>query len=212
MTGEKRLLDRAYTFDHQTSTEQTRALYDEWADVYDQELLTEQGYAMPRRCADALARFTDPPGTRVLDVGCGTGLSGDALRSVGVARIDGCDLSTGMLDRARALNLYERLFVADLTQPSLPLAGSVYDAVTAVGVYSFGHLHADSTETLLNAVGPGGLLVIGVNDKYYAEGSLIAKLRALDAAGTATLLLEEHGEHIPGKNVAGWVFVLERPS
>ncbi|MGI9334438.1 MAG: class I SAM-dependent DNA methyltransferase [Gammaproteobacteria bacterium] len=210
MTNKKRLLDQAYTFDHSSTVEHTREFYDEWAEVYDEELVTEQGYAMPERCAAALARFATPSQLRVLDIGCGTGLSGKALHAVGARTMDGCDISPGMLEKASELNLYDRLFVADLTRPPLDVADASYDAATVVGVYSFGHLHADTTETILRAVASGGLVVIGVNDHFYGEGSLRTKLDALEHDGFVTRLLAEHGAHLPVKGVEGWVFVLRK--
>lgn len=210
MTPKKRLLDRAYTFDHSSTVQHTREFYDEWAEVYDEELVTEQGYAMPQRCASALARFATPSSTRVLDVGCGTGLSGKALQAAGFEAIDGCDISPGMLEKAAQLGLYERLFEADLTRPPLDVEDASYDAATAVGVYSFGHLHADTTETILRAVAPGGLVAIGVNDHFYEEGSLRAKIEDLEREGAVTTLLAEHGAHLPVKGVGGWVFVLRK--
>jgi SAM-dependent methyltransferase len=52
----------------------------------------------------ALVAFADfPPGARVLDAGCGPGLVAEALLAApGGYRILGCDLSGGMVERARA--------------------------------------------------------------------------------------------------------------
>jgi SAM-dependent methyltransferase len=52
----------------------------------------------------ALVAFADlPPGARVLDAGCGPGLVAEALLAAGGGlRVLGCDLSAGMVERARA--------------------------------------------------------------------------------------------------------------
>lgn len=77
-----------------------RAHYDAWADSYDAEI-AENGYATPARCAAALAATGLGRSAAILDLGCGTGLSGVALAAEGFTVIDGTDLSPGMLKRPR---------------------------------------------------------------------------------------------------------------
>jgi trans-aconitate methyltransferase len=66
--------------------------------------------------------------SRAADLGCGTGRTGAWLRSRGVARIDGIDLTPEMLARARARGIYDRLDVADVA--AIGLERGVYDLVT----------------------------------------------------------------------------------
>ncbi len=54
----------------------------------------------PARCVEALARFV-PLDQPVLDVGCGTGLSGAALAAGGFVDVSGQDVNQAMLDVAR---------------------------------------------------------------------------------------------------------------
>ena len=52
------------------------ATYDAWAGDYDREL-AEWGYEAPDRAAEYLAKhLDDSAGARVLDCGCGTGMTG----------------------------------------------------------------------------------------------------------------------------------------
>ena len=92
-------------------TNSTRKLYDDWAASYDAEI-AENGYATPGRCAAALAQFTQDQNAPVLDFGCGTGLSGLALKLAGFSVIDGLDLSPEMLAKARDKGIYRRLAVS----------------------------------------------------------------------------------------------------
>ena len=87
------------------NAEETRDLYDAWAASYDAEI-RENGYATPGRCAAALAQFSDNLDGPILDFGCGTGLSGVALRLAGFTHIDGVDLSADMLRGAQDKNVY----------------------------------------------------------------------------------------------------------
>ena len=204
--AEENFFEIAYTLD---STDETRAMYDRWAEVYDRDLQSGE-YQQPVRCAKALKDQLPGSEIKILDVGCGTGLSGLALKQTGYRAIDGCDLSQGMLDKAASLDIYQRLFACDLNEPPLDVEDAFYDAVTVVGVFSFGHTMPDAVEELLRVTKPGGSIIIGLNDHFYEEGSLTKKLEALEANGQLKIVLREHGDHIPKNDLKGWVLTLRK--
>ena len=90
-------------------------VFDGFAASFDKKLQA-LGYRAPQLIADALAAVAAqvPPSAEVLDAGCGTGLCGPLLRPY-AARLDGVDLSAGMLDKARAHPEYDALHHAELT-------------------------------------------------------------------------------------------------
>ena len=204
--ADRHFLETAYDLE---TTEQVRAHYEAWSTTYDTEIEEENNYAQPARCATALASTLTPDGARVLDVGCGSGLSELALREVGFTAIDGCDLSPAMLELAGETGVYDHLFEADMNQLLEP-PHSTYDAVAAVGVFSFGHLKTTVLRGLLAVLGPGGALVIGLNDHFWGEGSIPAELNSIEADGTAEVVFREHGDHLPGAGIEGWVVVLSK--
>lgn len=189
--------------------EQTLDHYQRWAGTYDQEVGVDNGYAQPARCAAALARVAGSC-DHVLDVGCGTGLSGVALRDAGFTRLDGCDFSPPMLERAAETGVYRRLFEADLNTGLG--TDDAYDHAVAVGVFSFGHIRPDALREVLRVVRAGGAVVVGVNDHFWEVGELPAELDAIEADGLASVASREHGEHLPGAAIMGWVIVLVRPA
>lgn len=205
--GRERFLDQAYTV---TTDEETKALYDRWAEVYDEEL-GENEYRQPARSAKALAeRLAPTPDVSVLDVGCGSGLSGIALQEAGYGAIDGCDFSTGMLNKAEQTGIYRRLFEADLNTPPLDAPDGAYDAATCVGVFTTAHVKPDAIDEIMRVIRPGGWLVIGLNDNFYRAGILTGKLDTLQADGLLTDRADEHGEHIVGTGLTGWVIAVRR--
>ena len=192
-----------------SSAEETRIMYDRWSEVYDEDL-TNSNYQQPARCAATLAHLCPDKQVKILDVGCGTGLSGLALHSEGYQNIDGCDLSNGMIEKADKLGIYSRLFACDLNQPPMEVQDETYDALTAVGVFSFGHIMPEALDELLRITKPGGIIIIGLNDHYYEEGTLTSKLEALEAEGELAILSREHGEHIPANELKGWVLSMNK--
>ena len=204
MTVEK-FLNQTYRLETQ---EETLAHYEAWADTYDEEI-TENNYAQPSRCASALAQFSTIDEINVLDIGCGSGLSGLALNDFGFKNIDGCDFSPSMLEKAKSTNVYQKLFLADINE-ELDIEEETYDAVCAVGVLAFAHVRTEALRQMLRVVKSKGLLVIGLNEHYWEGGSVGEKIRELSEGDEAELLFEEFGDHLPGADIGGWVAVLRK--
>ena len=73
------------------SPEDAKRLYAAWAETYDIDFGTAQGYLTPR---EVVRVFADAGGCGpVLDVGAGTGLVGEGLAAAGIGPIDALDLS-----------------------------------------------------------------------------------------------------------------------
>jgi len=203
MTSTKRYYDTAYDL---TNTDETKAHYAKWAEVYDLEVSEEKGYRQPERCAEALKATKLSADAKILDIGCGTGLSGIALRDAGFAMIDGCDLSPEMLEKAQATQCYGRLFETNLNEPPIDANNQAYDAATCVGVFSFGHVEPDAIDEILRVLKPGGILVVGLNDHFYDEGTFPEKLASLMHDGKIEILSREHGAHLENvEGSTGWV-------
>jgi predicted TPR repeat methyltransferase len=71
-------------------------------------------YRGPALLDEALAAAVDGRRLDILDLGCGTGLSGHALRPR-ARRLIGVDLSPAMIERARERDVYDVLHVAEIT-------------------------------------------------------------------------------------------------
>lgn len=195
-------LDKAYAARDAAST---RRLYDDWAESYDTEV-TGHGYVTPMRCAEALARFIDDPARPVLDFGCGTGLSGEALATAGFSTIDGCDLSPDMLREAEAKGVYRTLTAIGADAPP-PQAGS-YAAIAAIGVIGAGAAPISVFDTLMKSLARKALLVFSFNDHALAEKGNEGRVNEWLDCGAAHLLFREHGPHLPGIDLGSTVYVI----
>lgn len=185
--------------------EETRALYDGWAATYEQAM-ADEGYATPRRCAEALhAQLTDSDAP-ILDFGCGSGLSGLALRLAGCRVIDGVDLSPGMLELARGKGVYRRLALIGPAE-AVPTG---YAAIAAIGVIGAGAAPLAALNRIFDALAPGAKCVFSFNDHTLEDPAFEGRVDALIADGTLRQLFREHGPHLPGKNIGSTVYVLEK--
>ena len=93
-----------------------RHLFDQFAADYDQRMIGQLGYGAPgilRGLADMV--MPGRAGLDVLDLGCGTGLTGIVFRDL-ARRLDGIDLSPAMVEKARARGIYDDLSVGDIEE------------------------------------------------------------------------------------------------
>lgn len=202
-----RFLDKVYQV---IGNDAVETLYDKWAETYDSEL-AGVGYATPGRVAAALADFLTRRDAPILDFGCGTGLSGEALRDIGFTVLDGTDLSAEMLRIAEGKRVYRRLWQTDPDAP-LPFGAGDYHAIAAAGVISIGAAPGEVFDDLLERLAPRGLFAFSMNDQSMGLPDYIGRVRASLDDGRAKLLHEEYGPHLThnDQNSGSTVFVLER--
>lgn len=197
--------ERAYEIEEH----ETKGFYAEWAATYDEELIGGRGYAMPGRCAAAFAAHVRDREAPAIDLGCGTGLLGSRLRELGHTTIDGIDYSPEMLAQAERTGAYRSLWSADLNEP-LAIDDGAYGSVAIMGVFSFGHVYPAALDEFRRILAPGGQMVVGVNEVFVDEGSLLTKLDQMEADGLLDIHVREYGDHMPASGVNGWVYVARR--
>ncbi len=194
------------------TVQETRALYAGWAADYDADM-ARMAYATPRRIASALVSLGPSFDAPILDFGCGTGLSGAALRDAGFTTIDGTDISPEMLDHARTRRhgeaaLYRALWLGEAGL--VRAAPGDYPIIVATGVISLGAAPPDMLDVLLAALAPGGLLAFSFNDPTLASPEFTGALDAVLAQATARLMFREHGPHLNDKVTGSDVIVLRK--
>jgi len=210
-----------------TPQAQLLSLYDVRSRFWDQET----SYFAPQHVADGLRRHAPHTGLDILDIGCGTGLVGTAVRDL-ASRLEGVDLSPAMLEKASAKAVYDRLFQADLASFMAGHTGS-YDAVLAAAtLIHFGDLKG-LFQAAAGSLRAQGLFVFTLFPDETDEGTdyavaasyrlaqsgcfrhSIPYLRLLAAeTGFAVLELEKtiHEHDQNDKPVAGLLAVLRRHS
>ena len=199
-------LDKAYDLG---DLESTRAFYADWAETYDAEVKAN-GYVTPERCATALANAVTDLSAPLLDIGCGTGLSGIALREAGFTNVDGTDLSQEMLDIATHRgDIYSELFLG-LARDPLPVPPGEYTNAAAIGVFSPGHAPPATIDTVLGFLPVGGCFVFSMNDHALADPSYMAKVDEVTGAGKADAVFREHGPHLKALGMQSTVMVLRK--
>jgi len=136
-----------------------KTLFNQYAPRFEESLVGRLGYQAPfqlRAALDAVCPVAAPEG-RVLDLGCGTGLAGEALRGR-AAWLEGIDLSPAMVAQAGRKGIYDRLEVGDAVAA---LTGAVdrFDVIVAADVVVYIGNLAPLLSAARCALTPGGRFV-----------------------------------------------------
>lgn len=160
--------------------EDSKRLYADWAKTYDQDFAVRHGYVYPERLAKMLAaRGAHGP---LLDIGCGTGLVGEATS---IRPADGVDISAEMLAAARAKGVYRDLIQADLTA-TLPLPDAAYRSLISTGTFTHGHVGPEALPELVRIAAPGAIFALGINQAVFEAKGFPEALARLVAEGAIT--------------------------
>ncbi|MGH6807289.1 MAG: class I SAM-dependent DNA methyltransferase, partial [Ensifer adhaerens] len=188
------------------------------ADVFDNVLVEQLGYCVPLLVRQRLQALELGPFNRVLDLGCGTGLTGGALRDM-AEDITGIDLSENMVEIAHEKDLYETLYVAEAVDFLDDNDDEPFDLIVATDVLPYmgalealffgavdnlvpGGLFIFSSETLPAETFAGRPFMVGPHQRFaHAEAYLRERLAATGfeviEVGDITVRMEE-GEPIAG--------------
>jgi predicted TPR repeat methyltransferase len=160
-----------------------RRLFDQYAGRYDAALtdrLAYRGPALLHEAVEQAMRALDRPlhFCSMLDLGCGTGLSGAAFRGI-VDELTGVDLSSAMIAQAEAKRLYDRLVTGALTDFLVAEAngGAQHDLVLAADVFVYLNDLAPIVAATARVLAPGGVFAFTVENHSGDGVQLLPTLR-----------------------------------
>ncbi len=111
-------------------------LFNDYAENFDNHLTKDLEYKIPEKIAARVQNFFSVrKAGKALDLGCGTGLCGKAIKPY-CENLTGIDVAEKMLKIAKATDVYDELLLGDLVS-SLKQLGDTFDLVVAGDVFIY---------------------------------------------------------------------------
>ena len=170
-------------------------LFDQHAEMFEDILVEQLGDCVPMMVRPRLQTLGLGPFQRLLDLGCGTGLTGDALDDLAVDKT-GIDLSENMVIAADEKGVYDTLFVAEVEDFLEENDEEPFDLITATDVLPYlgaleplffgaaenmvpGGYFIFSSETLPDEILAGRSYMVGPHQRFaHAEAYVRERLDA----------------------------------
>lgn len=137
--------------------------FDGYASTFEDHLQTTLAYNVPEQLKALLTAQTPEAAAQwnVLDLGCGTGLVGAAIKPW-ASRLVGVDLSRGMLSKAQDRAVYDALVCEDLLTMMRAEPDASYDVVTSADVFIYIGKLDELMAQAKRLLRPAGLLAFSV--------------------------------------------------
>lgn len=194
--------DNSWLLKNNTDSQSVASYYDNWAANYDKEL-ARWGYNSPEEVSARLSLVSDRK-AKILDVGCGTGLCGLALFSLGFKDITGIDVSINSLRQARSTEKYTRLQKVDLHSLPLPFSSDSYDAAICVGVLTYIRNEIKIFEEFCRLIKPQGYVIFTCRDDLYTARQYHKIIDAFEKDGRWQLIEQsESSPYLPQNPIFG---------
>jgi predicted TPR repeat methyltransferase len=146
-------------------------IYSDFVETYDKDLKKDMKYTAYLRVARNVINVLKTRHARVLDLGCGTGLSSLLFLKKG-HEVTGIDATRAMIERARRLP-YKKLICQNLEAP-LRVKDNSFDAVVMIGVMEYINDPKSLFEEVRSKLDEGGVfgLTVPKKTKWYSDAGL----------------------------------------
>jgi predicted TPR repeat methyltransferase len=167
------------------------AIFDQYADTFDRNLVDDLKYRIPAAVADVLRRHATTGGLDILDLGCGTGLTGEQIASL-KRTMTGVDLSPKMLEKARQRGVYDQLFCAELMQ-FLDTQEATCDVVISTDVFIYIGDLAPVFQSVRSALRNNGLFCFSIEASPDDDVVFRESFHFAHSAAYIRRLAQQHG-------------------
>lgn len=197
-----------------------RSLFDQYASGFDSHLRGKLNYCAPELLKFAIIRSGQGSFNGALDLGCGTGLCGEAVKPL-VQHLTGIDLSPNMIGMARAKGIYDHLVTSSITGFLSAKPPACFDLILAADVLVYFGALTEVFELVHHCLKPQGLFAFTLQKAESADFVLGEELRfshretyirdCIGASGLSLTLLEPAvTRHEKGVPVSGLIGIAAR--
>ena len=187
-----------------TSKDKVLKYYDDWAKYarFNQDMINLK-YTSPVDSVQLINKYIHDKNLKILDAGCGSGLSGIELKKRGYTNIHGVDFSKSMLNLIPN-NIYQSVELVDLNEP-LKYDDNDFGAIICVGTFTYGHVKAHALNEFIRVTNKNGYICFTINEGIYTEYKFDKKINELSKNKSWEVLNLSKSSYIVNKDVDAWL-------
>ncbi|MDE5074048.1 MAG: class I SAM-dependent methyltransferase [Trichodesmium sp. St16_bin4-tuft] len=132
------------------------------------------------------------------------------LKQKGYHYIDGCDLSEGMVEKARSTGAYDILeSEIDFTKINEAYEDNQYHVTVCCGVFTLGRVPPTAISELIRITKPGGWVVTSTRKSYYDSTNFQELCDTYEQEGKVKLVKYiKDGPYLAEEGAHYWAFVV----
>ncbi len=204
--GPGAFVDEAYAL---KTKRDIKTFYRKWAGQYDRQMLDQLHYCSPRLIAEKMRRHLPNRRARILDIGCGTGLTARGLAEAGYTNLHGLDLSAEMIALARQRSIYASLRVGDVNQP-LGYEDGHFAGILSSGTFTHGHVGPAPLDEMCRIMDSGAILACTVHKDLWESMTFDTAFDRLVKNRTLKLISRELDRYYETGEAEGWYCVYQK--
>ena len=170
--------------------------------------MIEWNYQAPQNTVKLFNQHTPNKNINILDAGCGSGLVGIELQKYGYTKITGADFSQEMLSLIPQ-SIYQKLELIDLNK-KLKYKNNLYDAITCVGTFTYGHVKTHALNELIRVLKKEGLICFTINEGVYLEYQFDKKMKQLSNDKSWKIIDFSKCSYIVNKEIEAWLCIAKK--
>ena len=149
--------------------QESQDLYRQWAHqgTYDVQAKDPSAWQGPVQLQAAVTEFITDRGALFLDVGAGTGLTGQAMKDLGFHNLHALEPLQEFVETAREKGVYANIlqeFIGGDKPTSAP--DDTYDVIITAGAFGPGHIPTSAVPEMVRIVKPGGHIIISMREEW----------------------------------------------
>ena len=129
------------------------------------------------------------------------------MKKLGYLNIEGLDFSQDMLNLIPK-NIYKKIEKVDLNKP-LKFSSNMYDVVTCVGTFTYGHVKSHALDELIRITKNKGIICFTINEGIYEKYGFDNKIKELTNNKSWDVKEFFKTDYIVNKKVNAWLGLAE---
>lgn len=167
--------------------------------AYDDNM-RDWGFLVPEQSTNLLLETLEKD-AKILEAGCGTGLSDESHFKAGFKNLHGCDLSSEMLVIAQNKGIHKSLKKVDLSG-RLPYTDNEFDAVICLATLTYIEDARLTLSEFIRITKPGGTVIFSQRDDLFNKRNMAGLCDDLESIGLWVPKLIRKGLPYVEKHVA----------